>query len=72
MVGLEAPLLQLQDVVCRRLDLSLKVALSLQAALVVAFEFRNFLHKHIDVRLLIIAHLLKFSDVITLVCTDLF
>ena len=72
LVGLEAPLLELQYVVRRRLDLPLKVALSLQAALVVAFEFRNFLHKHIDVRLLIIAHLLKFSDVITLVCTDLF
>ena len=72
LVGHVQFLLNLQHVVGRDLHLPLVLGQPFHAGPVLAFEFRNFLHKHIIVRLLIIAHLLKFSNVITLVSTDLF
>ena len=36
----------------------------MEARLVFALEFMDFLHKHIDVRLLIYAHLFEFRNVV--------
>lgn len=72
MVGHVQFLLNLQHVVGRDLHLPLVLGQPFHAGPVLAFEFRNFLHKHIYMRLLRIAHLFKFSNMVGLVATDLF
>ena len=68
----EAPRLKLDVEVRRRLNLSLQSIYALEQALVLTFELCNLLFKPIDVSLLLIAYLLKFSDVLRLVGTLLF
>ena len=71
LVRSEAPLLQLNIAVCGRLYLALERIDSLELALVFALQLRDFLFKPVDVRLLIIAHLLKLRDVLGLLLSCL-
>ena len=49
---------------CRDLHLSFVLVEPLQTSLVFTFEFCDFLYKHIDMRLLRIAHLFELSNMI--------
>ena len=72
LVGRKAPRLKLHVEVCRRLDFSLQSIYAFEQALILAFELHDLLLKQINVRLLLIAHLLKFSDVLSLLSARLF
>ena len=72
LVCLEVLVLQLRDVVSARLDLLLQHVLLVEQLFVLPLELSNFLHKQINVRLLLLAHLFKFSNVVRLIAAHLF
>ena len=72
LVGGETPLLELNVNVCRHLQFSFQRIYAFKQALVLAFELQDFLLKQIDVRLLLVAHLLDLCDVLSLLGARLF
>ena len=72
LVGLETFLFKLHDIVRSRLDLLLKLGFRSEHLFILSLELYNFLHKNINVRLLLNSHLFKLVDVDNLFATHPF